>query len=71
MAAIDDLINQIPDARLRWRIREKLKRMDKRGKFGLVFENHLPERALLYEHEIRPGCLAARKSGSAAELYNI
>lgn len=43
MAAINDLVAQIQDDDLRQRIEAELKRVMKHKKFGLVFEDHLPE----------------------------
>ena len=43
MAAINDLISQIENPELRDRILAELDRMNKQKKFGLVFEEHLPE----------------------------
>lgn len=43
MAAINDLIAQIQDAKLRNKIEQEVNRMNKQKKFGLVFEEHLPE----------------------------
>ena len=43
MAAINDLVAQITDEELRTRIESELKRVMKHKKFGLVFEDHLPE----------------------------
>ena len=43
MAAINDLVAQIKDEALRQQIEAELKRVMKHKKFGLVFEDHLPE----------------------------
>lgn len=43
MAAINDLISQIQDETLRNRIQEEVSKMAKQKKFGLVFEEHMPE----------------------------
>lgn len=43
MSAINDLIAQIDDEELRQRIDSELKRLLKQKKFGLVFEDHMPE----------------------------
>ncbi len=43
MAAINDLVAQIQDEDLRQQIEAELKRVMKHKKFGLVFEDHLPE----------------------------
>ena len=49
MAAINDLIAQIQDVELRNKIEQEVNRMNKQKKFGLVFEEHLPECTPLYE----------------------
>lgn len=56
MAAINDLINQIPDTKLRERIQKEVNKMAKQKKFGLVFENHMPECTPLYDMPIKIGC---------------
>ena len=43
MAAIDDLISQIENRALRDRLKSEVERIAKEKKFGLVFEEHLPE----------------------------
>ena len=53
MAAINDLISQIQDETLRNRIQEEVSKMAKQKKFGLVFEEHLPECTPLYDVPIR------------------
>ena len=64
MAAIDDLIAQIEDEALRNRLREEVKRLTKEKKFGLVFEEHLPELTPVYSAVIRQGSLVARRDGA-------
>ena len=43
MAAIHDLLAQIQDEALRNRIEQEVDKITKTKKFGLVFEQHLPE----------------------------
>jgi len=43
MAAIEDLIRQIADARLRDQLATEVAKLKGQKKFGLVFEDHLPE----------------------------
>ena len=43
MAKIEDLIAKIPDERLKKAIGDEVKALKKTKKFGLVFEEHLPE----------------------------
>lgn len=56
MAAIDDLISQIQDAELRDRIQKEVNKLSKQKKFGLVFEEHLPECTPLFDMPIKRGC---------------
>ena len=56
MAAINDLIKQISDVELRDRIEKEVAKLSKQKKFGLVFEEHLPECTALYDMPIKRGC---------------
>jgi adenine-specific DNA-methyltransferase len=71
LAAIDDLIAQIEDVALRDRLREELKRLTKEKKFGLVFEEHLPELTPVYSAGIRQGSLVARRNGPITETWRV
>ena len=62
MAAINDSIARIQDPDLRQRIEKEVKELTKQKKFGLVFENHIPEMTLLYDYPISRGCKVIRKS---------
>ena len=55
MAAIHDLLAQIQDEALRDRIEQEVNRLTKTKKFGLVFEQHLPECTPLYDMPIKSG----------------
>ena len=61
MAAINDLISQIQDETLRNRIQEEVNKMAKQKKFGLVFEEHMPESTPLYDMPIKSGCNVMRR----------
>jgi len=71
MAAINDLIEQIADEGLRARIREEMERLKGQNKFGLVYENHEPECAMLPDVKIRRGCTVARKEGKLEQLFVV
>ena len=60
MASIDALIERIENSELRKQIKDELERANKQRKFGLVFENHLPECTPLYDVPIKKGALVAR-----------
>ena len=68
MAAINDLIARIQDPELRMRIEKEVKDLTKQKKFGLVFENHIPEMTLLYDYPISRGCKVIRKSDDDKKL---
>ena len=71
MAAIDDLIAQISDETLRERIRAEFKRASKQKKFGIVYEEHIPESTLLYEVPIKKGSLVAQRGKEITELFYV
>ncbi len=62
MAALDDLISQISDPDLRDRIQKEVDKLSSQKKFGLVYENHLPEYTPLYGMDIKRGCNVIRKN---------
>ena len=71
MALLQDLIKQIDDPTLRRRITEEVDKLIKQKKFGLVFEEHLPECTPLYDVEIRTGYKAALKTGQVSDIYIV
>jgi len=71
MAAINDLLRQIPDISLRSRLEQEFARVSKNKKFGLVFEEHIPECTPLYDVAIKRGSTVARKTGHVNEVYTV
>ena len=71
MAAINDLVNQIEDTALRERIAKEVDRLSKQKKFGLVFEEHLPECTPLYDIPVKVGALVAKKAGEVNDVYKV
>ena len=71
MAAINDLINQIENAELRERIQREVDKLAKQKKFGLVFEDHLPECTPLYDIPVRRGAKVALKQGEVKDIYEV
>jgi adenine-specific DNA-methyltransferase len=56
MAKIEDLIAQIPDARLKKAIGAEVQELKKNKRFGLVFEEHLPETVrVFWSNAVGPG----------------
>lgn len=71
MAAINDLIAQIENPELRVRMQSEVDRMNRQKRFGLVFEEHLPECVPLYGMPIKKGCKVALKTGKINEFYTV
>ena len=71
MALLQDLIQQIDDPALRERILQETNKLVKQKKFGLVFEEHLPECTPLYDVPIRVGAKVALKTGYVSDIYTV
>lgn len=71
MAAINDLIRQISDPDLRDRIQKEIDKLAKQKKFGLVFEEHLPELTPLYDIPVKRGSKVALKAGEIKDFYTV
>ena len=71
MAAIHDLLAQVQDEALRERLQKEIEKLEKTKKFGLVFEEHLPECTPLYDIPVRRGVKAALKAGDISDFYEV
>ena len=71
MSAIHDLIGQIQDAALRERIAAEVERVVGEKKFGLVFEDHIPESTPLYDVPVRRGTSVALRNGDLKEVWRV
>ncbi len=72
MSAIDTLIAQISDPRLRERLTAEWDNAKKEKKFGLVFEDHLPELLPLHGAKPRKGDLVCRRlNGQVSALKEV
>lgn len=72
MARIDDLITQITDKSLRQRLEAALTDMKRRQRFGLVFEEHIPETTTLLGFPITVGGTVQRRNDSEGkQLYLV
>lgn len=71
VALLQDLIQQIDDPALRERILQETNKLMKQKKFGLVFEEHLPECTPLYDVPIRVGSKVALKTGYVSDIYTV
>ena len=71
MAALNELLDRIQDPDLRAAIQAEVGKLAGQKKFGLVFEDHIPECTPLYDVPVRAGSLAALKNGNIEELYLV
>lgn len=71
MSAIHDLIAQISDPRLRERLAGEWKVASQGKKFGLVFEDHLPELLPLYKAKPGRGDLVCRRQGALKDVWQV
>ena len=62
MAKIEDLIDEIADPGLRERIAGEVRELKRTKRFGLVFEEHIPETVSLYGLPIRQGLLVQNRT---------
>ena len=71
MALLQDLIKQVDDPELRERILREVNKMSKQKKFGLVFEEHLPECTPLYDIKIKKGSKVSLKTRKVDDIYIV
>lgn len=71
MSAINDLLRQITDPTLRERLTTEVARLSENKKFGLVFEEHIPECTPLYNVPIRRGSSVAIKTGRMSDIFTV
>ena len=71
MAILDELVTQIENPDLRARIAAEVEKLAKQKKFGLVFEEHLPECTPLWDIPVKKGGKVALKTGQASDFYTV
>jgi adenine-specific DNA-methyltransferase len=71
VAKIEELARQISDTKLRDEIAAEIKELKKQKRFGLVFEEHLPEMLRLPKAKIRLGNLVAHRDAPGSEVWRV
>lgn len=71
MVAIEQYIERIADKELREQLRLEIERLTKKKRFGLVWENHLPDNVVLPEVRIRRGSKVALRDRTPNEVYEV
>src|SRR5689334_3932484 len=71
MARIEDLIAQVGDEQLRSALATEVRELKRLKKFGLLFEEHLPETVRLWDMPVVPGELVAKKGGHGNQIWRV
>ena len=68
---LDVLLDKIQDDSLRAALRIQVDRLRQRRSFGLVFEQHMPERVRLPQHPIRVGSQVVRRDDDDSPTWEV
>lgn len=71
MSKLDDLIDQIPDRALRKQLTEAVRDLRGRKRFGLVFEEHIPETGIVYGASVQVGATVLIRTDPGAQQYRV
>jgi len=71
MAELHELISKIENPELRAQIQEAANKLFKQKKFGLVFEDHLPECTPLYDIPVKKGATVSLRAGKVSETLKV
>lgn len=70
MAKLEDLIKQIPDSKLRAEIAREAAALKSTKKFGLVFEEHIPEQVQIPGLPVRTGSRVIKR-GDGKQVFQV
>jgi adenine-specific DNA-methyltransferase len=68
---LDVLLDRVDDPALREDLRAQIDRLKQRRSFGLVFEQHIPERVRLPQHPIRIGSQVVSRDNDDSPTYEV
>ncbi|HSW42853.1 MAG TPA: DNA methyltransferase [Patescibacteria group bacterium] len=68
---LDVLLDKVPDAALRADLKSQVDRLRQKRSFGLVFEQHIPERVRLPQHPIRVGSQVVSRDDDDSPTYEV
>jgi adenine-specific DNA-methyltransferase len=71
MAKLEDLIKEIAEPSLRARVADEVAKLKAKKKFGLVFEEHIPETIRLPDLPFKTGVRIAQKVGRPGETFVV
>lgn len=68
---LDVLLDKVQDTALRADLRSQIDRLKQRRSFGLVFEQHIPERVRLPQHPIRVGSQVVSRDDEDSPTFEV
>lgn len=68
---LDVLLDKVDDPALRADIQSQIARLNQRRSFGLVFEQHIPERVRLPQHPIRVGSQVVNRDDDDSPTFEV
>ncbi len=68
---LDVLLDKVQDPALRADLRSQIDRLKQKRSFGLVFEQHIPERVRLPQHPIRLGSQVVSRDGDDGPTFEV
>jgi adenine-specific DNA-methyltransferase len=68
---LDVLLEKVQDAALRADLRSQVDRLKQKRSFGLVFEQHIPERVRLPQHPVRVGSQVVARDAEDSPTYEV
>jgi adenine-specific DNA-methyltransferase len=68
---LDVLLDKVEDSALRADLRRQIERLTQRRSFGLVFEQHIPERVRLPQHPIRVGSQVVTRDDEDSPTFEV
>ncbi len=71
MSSINDLLSQVTDAGLRTKLEAEINKLTRHKKFGLVFEDHLPERTPLFDIPVKKNSRVTLKNSKTSDVFYV
>jgi adenine-specific DNA-methyltransferase len=71
MALLDDLVSQAPDVTLRRRLQQAVNDLRRNRRFGLTFEEHVPETIAICGAELTKGTTVQRRDDPEGPVMRI
>jgi adenine-specific DNA-methyltransferase len=71
MAKIEDLIKQVPEPQLRDELAQEVANLKATKKFGLVFEQHIPEQIQIPTLPVKPGLRVVKRGGHNNATFKV